>query len=73
MIRIPRWFASWLRQWPKSARQSRQPIMLDVALAEVRQAQDARDTRRLHAAIDRAKRERTHALARELGREVFGQ
>ena len=73
MIRIPRWFAAWLRQWPKYASRSRQPVALDAALAEVVAAQAAHDTRRLHAAHERAKRERTRALAHELGREAFSQ
>ena len=73
MTRLQRWFVQWLRAWPTSASRSRQPVALDAALAEVVAARTAHDTRRLHAAHERARRERTRALAHELGREVFSQ
>ena len=41
MKRFKSWFISWLRAWPRSARQSRAPIALDAALAEVVAAHEA--------------------------------
>ena len=73
MIRCPRWFASWLRAWPRSARQSREPVHLEAALVEVREAIASRDLKRQRRAFERARRERTVALARELGMEAFLQ
>ena len=63
----------WLRAYPGSARHHLEPIPLEARLRDVRAAMDARDTRRAHYAIAAAKRARTAALARELGREFMVQ
>ncbi len=70
-MKIPAWFVAWLRQWPKSARQSREPTAVDAAVLEVAAARESKDTRRQHRAYAAARREMTRALAHELGREVY--
>ena len=70
-MKLAAWFIAWLRQWPRSARQSREPTAVAAAVLEVAAAMGSRNTKRLHRAYVAARRERTRALAHELGREVY--
>ncbi len=58
---------AFLRGYADWRRTRHDPILLEAALREVRAARAARDTRRQHAAIERAKAARTAALRREIG------
>ncbi len=57
---------AFLRGYADWRRTRHNPILLEPALREVRAAVAARDTRRQHAAIDRAKAARNAALRREV-------
>ena len=56
-----------------SARHHLEPIPLEARLREVRAALDARDTRRAHEAIERAKTARHAGLRQEIDRRGFAQ